>query len=780
MSPTTLFPDLSKIRRPYRMAMLSGAAGLALASTAAQADCTADSSGLVVSCTGASTGYSNLSTGVSLSADSTAAITGPILLGNSAGVNNAGSMTSSTTAPLLQVGSSSAIVNGGTISLTSSGSGSPAVLMGDNGIFTNNGSLSATVGTPVIQFGQGGTFINNTAATAAVGGDIYFGPNVGGGTSTLSNFNTAFGITGNIFSIGNTSIDNAGLITGRISQTATGGTVAITNEIGGTFTGSLSTGDVTNLVNNGTMSLSTTSALGSARLGVSNFTNNGTLNVGTTVPVQLVVNGAFVNGASSVLSMAVHSNGSSAPVAGTSYSQIYAAGSNGTATLGGTLNIVPTAGFYQSGSTYNLILADQSITGTFASVNGSTLPFISFVPVGIVAIGTQEAFQVMAVRSTTYANAIASVATPSQLVIAQALEPLVAVANADPTSTAATLIGEIDLLTIPQTQTLLDQINPAAYLSYSQALIDQMNLFNRQVMLRTLDPRNDQMPAGWWGDVSGQTHLGKTSLDNTRQSIFGLTVGFDLGGPHWLVGAAVGFSSASLSNGLVSLKGHNNAYMFGGYGSYRAGPFVATAQVDYDTGAISTTKTVSVAYTSTTTAATSTTAATTTTTPTNLTITAEPGDHLLKASGTVGIDLNTGLMKITPFAGADYARGAINGFTEAGGDAADLTVARLSIDRTDLLAGVNVTTSEGNFRPYVRAAYRSQIGGSRTAAVSAYFDGDPATTFTVDGATNRHEVDIDAGVNVVYDDGSFFLGYQGTIRNQMSDHGVHAGIRLDF
>ena len=82
---------------------------------------------------------------------------------------------------------------------------------------------------------------------------------------------------------------------------------------------------------------------------------------------------------------------------------------------GGTLNIMPTPGFYQSGSTYNIILADQSITGSFTTINGATLPFISFVPVGIVTVGTQQAYQLMAVRSTTYANAIASVATPSQL-----------------------------------------------------------------------------------------------------------------------------------------------------------------------------------------------------------------------------------------------------------------------------------------------------------------------------------------------------------------------------
>jgi outer membrane autotransporter protein len=134
-----------------------------------------------------------------------------------------------------------------------------------------------------------------------------------------------------------------------------------------------------------------------------------------------------------------------------------------------------------------------------------------------------------------------------------------------------------------------------------------------------------------------------------------------------------------------------------------------------------------------------------------------------------------------PFAGVDYARGSINGFTEVGGDAADLTVSKLNIDRTDLLAGLNISKSDGVFRPYVRAAYRSQIGGNSTPTVSAYFNGDPTTAFTVDGVgLERREVDVDAGINFVYDDGAYFIGYQGTIRKDMSDHGVQAGIRIRF
>jgi uncharacterized protein with beta-barrel porin domain len=776
MSRSSTLLGAKWIRRHQRMAILSSVASLAFISSAAQADCTAN--GLTVTCTGTSTGYSNVTSGISLSADSTAKITGQVLLGNTATVTNAGSMTSSTTAPVLQVGSSSSVVNNGTISLTNASSGAAAVLLGDNSTFTNNGTVTAPSGVPVLQFGQAGTFINNTSATAAVTGNIIFGPNVSGGTSTLNNYNTAFGITGNIFSTGNTVIYNKGLFSGGFVETPTGGNVTITNDTGGTFAGSISTGDTTTLVNNGTMSLTGTTTLGSAHLGVSSLTNSGTLNVGTTGTTELVVNGSFVNAPSGVLNIALHSNGASAPAAGTSFSQVYAAGASGTATLGGTLNIMPTPGFYQSGSTYNIILADQSITGSFTTINGATLPFISFVPVGIVTVGTQQAYQLMAVRSTTYANAIASVATPTQLAIAQALEPLVTAANADPTSAAAGLVGDLDLLTVPQMQTLLDQINPAGYVTYTQAMLDQINLFNRQVMLRTLDPTNPDMPSGWWGDVSGQFNIGSTAADKTSENLFGVTAGYDISSSHFTVGLAAGFSSASLKNGSKALTGHNNAYMFGAYGAYRAGPLVATAQLDYDLGSLSTKKTLSLSYT-TTTAATPTTPATVT--PNNIVVTATPGDHLLRASGSLGVNLDTGFVKVMPFAGVDYARGSINGFTEAGGEAVDLTVSRLNIDRTDLLAGLNVSKSDGVFRPYVRAAYRSQIGGNSTPAVTAFFNGDPTTTFTVDGTElSRREVDVDAGINIVYDDGSYFLGYQGTIRKDMSDHGIQAGIRIRF
>jgi len=778
MSPTSPPPNLYLARRS-RIAILASAACAAFISTAASADCTV-TTGTSVQCSGASTGYVNFGDSVSLSADTTASITGPVLLGNDATVINAGQISSSTAAPILQVGTNSSILNDGSIQLSPTTSGSAAVVLGDDSTLTNNGSLGTTAGFSLLQFGQAGTFINNSAATAAVTGNILFGPNVSGGVSTLKNYNTAFGIDGNVYSTGNTDLYNDGLFNGSLVQTATGGTVTLTNDSAGNFTGFISTGDATTIANNGIMAITGATNIGSARLGPSSFTNAGTLSVGTTAPIEFVVNGAFVNGPSGILNIALHSNGIAAPVAGTSYSQIYAAGPNGTATLGGTLNLVATPGFYPSGSIYNLVLADQGITGNFASVNGTSLPFISFVPVGIVNLGSQVAYEVEAVRSGTYAQAIASVATPAEIAIATGLQPMVATANADPTGTAAALIGDLDLLTIPQMQTLLDQINPANYFAFAGEMSDQVNIFDRQVILRTMDGPRDQPRSGGWIDGSAQFEVG-SSDDGLRQRMSGVTAGYDLGGRHWLVGAAAGFSSATLRSDTATFAGHNHAYILGAYGSLDLGPLTATGQLDYDLGSLSATKQLSLTYQSTTTAATTTTPATTTTTAVNTPVTASPGDHLFKATGTIGADLKFVGMKATPFIGIDVERGAINGFTEAGGGAADLTVADVKINRTDMLAGLYVTASSGSVRPYVRAAYRSQLGGGSGDTVSAYFNGDPTTTFAVTGSeADRHELDLDGGIDVPMDDATFFLGYQETARKELTEAGFHVGIRIPF
>ncbi|MDE2442401.1 MAG: autotransporter domain-containing protein, partial [Betaproteobacteria bacterium] len=490
--------------------------------------------------------------------------------------------------------------------------------------------------------------------------------------------------------------------------------------------------------------------------------NNGTLSIGAT-PATMIVNGAFVQSGSGVLNIPILP--STVPTAGSSFGQVYATGSNGTASLGGTLNLVPTAGFYPTGSIYPVILADKGITGSFASLTGTSLPFVQFVPLGVVTInGTQQAYELQVERTATYSQAIASVATPNQIAVATGFQPMVDYASANLGTDAASLVGLVDLLTIAQAQTFFDSVSPEGYAAYATAMRDQANLLLRKVTLRMTDQNSDHHETGWWLTGSHQFQFGSAQGYETKNGITDVIGGYDLSGPHHVLGLSLGYSYDSLHYAPGSMIGHNAQTQVAIYGAYTLGPIVASGQVGYEFGHIAATKTITIGATT-------------------RTATASSPDHLLVAEGTLSLNAKAEGLLISPFVGIEYDHGSITPFTEAGADAADLTVNRIDASRTDLLLGANITRAKGKWRPYARVAYRSELGTDNAGTISAYFNGDTTTSFTVAGlAAARHEIDGDVGMNIVFDDeGGLFLGYQGTYRSDaLSSHGVMAGIRLEF
>jgi uncharacterized protein with beta-barrel porin domain len=304
-------------------------------------------------------------------------------------------------------------------------------------------------------------------------------------------------------------------------------------------------------------------------------------------------------------------------------------------------------------------------------------------------------------------------------------------------------------------------------------------MFHRQIALRLIDHNGEDDQTGAWLEGYEQFDLGSQSGLRTRESSTAVNGGFDWNGPHFMVGGALGYSYDPLRYAPGNLKGHHSALQTGLYGSVRAGPLVASAIASYQFGSLGTSKLITVGTTTTTD---STTNATTTTPVTTLTATGSAHDHLFSVTGTLGADLKLGGLLLTPFAGIQYSKGTIPSFTEAGAGDADLTVLPISADRTDLLFGANITSAKGHFRPYAKVAYRSEMGSGGGTDVSAYFDGDTATSFTVTGlAAARHEVDADAGVNIVFEDeGTIFAGVEGTVRNDLRTEGVHLGLRLQF
>lgn len=749
--------------RHLRAAALCASALAGLTASPALADCVADSGGTNVTCSGTSASYANVATGVTLDSQASGTVTGPVTLGDSATVTNAGTIAGTTGTAALTVGANSSVTNAstGTISQSFTTAGSYGVVLGDNSTLTNNGTLSS--GSYVARFGANGTFVNTSTAPAAVTGGIFYGLNTGGNVATFINQNTAFGVNGSISASGNLNFDNAGIFTGAVSQIATGGTVTITNEAAGVFTGNLSTGDATVLSNAGTMTLSSASAIGTYGAAGTSATNSGTLNIGSsTAPTSLTVFGNFAQTSSGKLGITVLSSGAAGPVAGSTYSQVFA---TGTASLSGTLALTVAPAFYQTGSLYNVVVGQNGVTGAFSSITGNQLTFIKFVPVGIVNLsGTTQAYQLQVQRTTTYADAIAAVATPNQLAIATAFQPLVATADATPSADAAALVGGLDVLNVAQAQTFFDTLSPAGYLAYASAMRDQANQLQRRVALRMTDHNSDRDQTGWWADLA-IAPFGKAArgTDKTRETGFSIAGGYDLSGTNYVLGGAFGYSRDRLGYGLLNMVGHQNAYMLDLYGAYHLGPLVLSGQVIGQIGNLTATKTITIGTLS-------------------RIASASTKGKLLTGTLTLSTALKAGGFTLTPFVGIEGQKGSLNPFTESGAGAADLSVYRIKADRNDILAGATLARSTGTLRPYFKGTYRSQIGSGAGSTVTAYINDDTATLFSVDGRpAARHEFDVDAGINFVFDDaGGPFIGYQGTYRNDMTNHAIMAGVRLLF
>ena len=767
------------------MAFSVAASAIALASPAL-ADCTADSTGLIVTCSGTSGPYTNSASQVQVTAPTGAAVTGPLVIGDLGSLNNAGSITGALATPLVQYGNSAMITNSGTITSSGTTVTAPAIAVGNNSSVTNSGTLTASSGVPAVTFGSNGSFTQSATATGAVSGAVVFGTNAGSDVAQFQNNSTTYGVVGSVTATGNARIDNAGLWNGGFTQTGNGGTVAYTNETAGVYTGIVVTADATTLVNSGTMTLGAGSLIGSTAAAASSVTNSGTMTFGvsstigatgsvsslantgtltigsTTTPALVTVFGNFAQGSSGTLNLSIKAPGTAVPTEGVSFSQLAMTG--GTAALGGTLNLNVAPGFYATGSVYRLIVADQGITGNFATIAGNTFAFINFVPLGAVTVsGNQQAYEFQVQRTQTYAQVLAGVGTASELALATALQPLVASATVSPASDAATLVGQVDVLTLAQAQAFLDGLSPQGYLAYATALRDQANMFGRAISLRLGDQNSDHAEDGWWGSGEGQFQFGNGGVGTSKSKLYGFNLGYDFSGPHHVLGVAGSISWDGLDYSGGTLSGTNRAFALAAYGGWNLGPLHLTGQLGYLFGHLAASKVLTLG-----------------------TVTrsaqAVANEHLLKANATAGFDLSVLGMQLEPFVGIDVARGQISGFTETGGGAADLTVSPISARRTDLLVGANVTRSSGMWRPYLHATWRSALGTPGADSINAYLNGDTTTAFTVAGsAAAKHEIDADVGVNVVFEDsGSLFVGYQGTMRSGGSLHGIDAGIRIEF
>jgi autotransporter-associated beta strand protein len=720
--------------------------------------------------------------------------------------------------------------------LTKNGTG-VLVLGGAN---TYSGGSTVNAGTLQGQAGvglQGNISVNNGALVKFTGAGTYAGALTGGGAVEIAGAGTTtFTNTGNTYS-DNTTIDlgatlsaglnmlspNSGIIdNGTLTLTgnnsinrglggsgvanlggnnfgiSTSGNYNFTGQINGpgnltvnslagsqwTFSGTTGTA-LTSFTNNGSTilngSLAATTGTNSATGVLSGngtftgaFTNNGTIKPGSSPGILHFV-GSYTQGATGSYVVDLNANNSSVVTAGVDYDQIQVSGTPGTATLGGNLTINQNGGEFVNGTVYHILTTSTNtaagtngtIIGNFSTFTGLTIsPFIQFIanPTNPTAHTGDYTLTVLRSNYNTVAN------NPNQAAVAgltsgSGLQGLVGVAN------AVSAVARIDNMSAGDARTLFDQVSPEAYGAYATALQDQGNLFSRQVAHRLAGAKGgEDAKMAIWGNLYGQWGNGKHSSfrHGSDQDIMGGALGVDgnVGGDLTL-GAAVGYSEDKLKYRLGNSKGKSKSWQAGAYAGYHPDKLAVDVQVDYIHGKMNANKAVSVGSGF---------------SATSGVATASTSGSLFKVIGTVGYQLGSDTMAFEPFVGVDFTTGHLNAFNEHGTmGALAMHVGRIKADRTDLLVGFKFAPNMGSLTPYADATLR--YGLKRNSGnVRAYFDGLSSDLFTVSAQrSNKMQGELDAGLSyAIGKTSSIFFGYAGTIRSDLTEHGVNGGVKFAF
>ena len=617
------------------------------------------------------------------------------------------------------------------------------------GSLSGTGEVTGTTGS-VLNIGA-----DNTSTTFAGDFDPLDVNKIGTGTLTLtstSGLSTvgALGVNGGTLEVDGILAATTGTSVASGATLSIGATGNLTSEVVGTG------GSITRVNGTITGNVANAGALSGTGTVAGTLTNSGTLAPGNGGAGILNINGSFVQTAGGTLAISL----SPSAVSGTGYSQILVTGAPGTASLDGVLAVTRSTGLYLAGSTYDVINASGGIIGGFASVTGNVIsPFITLTPVGVVTLAGADQVYRLQVSRTNYAVGIGASATPNQVAVANGFQGLVAGA----TGGAATAVIAVDNMTGSQAQSFFDQVSPELYGAYASALLNQSELFTRQVALQMHATPNTGDGTSVWGRAYGQWGNGRDRNFEygTDQDIYGGALGIDYRTGPAVFGVAGGWSHDKLDYDLGNSRGKSNSWQAGAYVNYAAGPIDFDLQGSYSHGKFNASKAINVATIASDTDA-------------------RFNGHLWKVIGTVGYNADMGGITLRPFVGFDLSHGKVKSFTETGAGALDLTVASINARRTDIVGGVDLGSKASlGFAPYARLAYRYDLK-NRDRNVSAYFNGDPGTEFTVAGVrSGRGEGDVDAGLSYGISPGSsVFVGYEGTFRKDIRSHGVSAGFRL--
>jgi trimeric autotransporter adhesin len=126
---------------------------------------------------------------------------------------------------------------------------------------------------------------------------------------------------------------------------------------------------------------------------------------------------------------------------------------------------------------------------------------------------------------------------------------------------------------------------------------------------------------------------------------------------------------------------------------------------------------------------------------------------------------------ITPYLNYDYVNAKLRGFTESGGNGADLHVTGGKSNHSYLTGGVKWATQMGGVVPEVNLGYRYRFGDQRSQFHAFFNDGDPANDFNIISAAQKRGTFL-AGVSVGGKIGPVDLriGYEGEFNGDVTSH----------
>ncbi|PKP72192.1 MAG: hypothetical protein CVT83_01215, partial [Alphaproteobacteria bacterium HGW-Alphaproteobacteria-5] len=640
------------------------------------------------------------------------------------------------------------IVNDAALVFAQAGDGTFAGAISGTGSLEKTGAGTLTL-TGSNSYSGGTTVSDGTLAgdTSSLQGDIVNDAALRFDQSADGTYAGVLSGTGDIVKSGAGS-----LVLSGISGAFTGGLEVLAGSliVDGTFTGDL-------IVSGGLLG-------GSGTVGSTTLGTGATLAAGNSIGT-LTVAGDLGLSAGSVLAVEVNDGGNAA---GVNADLVHVTGA---ATIaGGAVVEVAAANGTDDGTTYapstvyRILTADGGITGVFDGVTAGfafLMPELSYDANNVFLTLTQmAAFEDVA-------------STPNQQGVAAAAEAL---GSGNP------LYDEIIGMSEEEAQAAFDALSGEAHASSTGVFSGSAGVVRRTIFSRLFSrfgaPRGfaaaegyvpaagDETPHSYtvWGELMrgwGETD-GSVSAAGIERNSTGFLGGVDREiGEASRIGIALGYSHATFDVSGRSSSGESDNFHVAGYAGTELGPVDLKGVLGYSYQMAESRRRVVVGGVADD-------------------LSADYGAHTFQASGEASLDLETGPVTLTPFAGLAVVHVETEAFTETGGPSA-LSIASSGNTTGISELGLRASREAGSLTLFGAASWRHVFGDVEPLSRAA-FASSPATTFSVRGTPLSEDVaSIGGGVEIlIAEETTLEFSYRGEFASDSRDHGLKAKLRIDF